>query len=145
MPRLRLAGDLETASVSRHRAARSDERGAPVSAAADKGLLLTLLELARRAGEPTTSAAIAEAAGIPEQYAYIIRQRLEENRERGFVSRRSDGGWQLTAAGITAAMTGTETPGQARGGQDEDATPPERSETPVLREVDGILPGVPLN
>ncbi len=108
-------------------------------AAADKGLLLTLLELARRAGEPTTSAAIAEATGIPEQYAHIIEQRLEENRQRGLVERRPDGRWQATLAGIRAATA------RADGIGDRASARPEEAVPRLLRDDDGILPGVPLN
>ncbi len=141
--RLRLAVGPDAASVSRDGAARFGERGPPVSAAADRGLLLTLLELARRAGEPTTSGAIADAAGIPAEYAHVIRQRLEANRDRGLVGQHPGGGWQLTAAGLAAA--GRQTSGHASDGEAEHATPAGERRTAVLPEADGILPGVPFN
>jgi len=78
---------------------------------ADRGLLLTLLELVTKRA-PRTSTAIAVAAGVPEELACHIERMLERNCERGFVDRGSDGVWHVTPAGITAATyrSGWESP-----------------------------------
>jgi hypothetical protein len=68
---------------------------------ADRGLLLTLLELVEKRA-PRTSTAIALAAGVPEEFAGHIERMLERNREHGLVDRGSDGVWSVTPAGAAA-------------------------------------------
>lgn len=80
-------------------------RGAGTADPADKGLLATMLELFHSSGAPATSAAIARAVGVPEEYADIIEQRLEHNRERGYVHRDQSGHWHATPSGIAAATS----------------------------------------
>lgn len=77
---------------------------------ADQGLLATLLELLRDGGVAATSAAVGEAVGIPVEYADIVEQRLELNRERGLVGRDPSGRWYLTPDGIALA-TASSPPG----------------------------------
>lgn len=73
---------------------------------ADRGLLAVLLELLEDTEAPATSAAIARAVGVPEEYADIVEQRLERNRERGYVRRDEDGRWHPTPTGIAVAASG---------------------------------------
>jgi ribosome modulation factor len=73
---------------------------------ADRGLLMTLLELCQDGGKPSASAAVGEAVGIPEEYLDIVEDRLEQNRQRGLVGRDRSGCWYLTANGRSVATSG---------------------------------------
>lgn len=70
---------------------------------ADRGLLATVLELERDPEAPATGQAIAEALGIPRDYADFIERRLQRNRELGLLDRDEHGNWYPTPAGLAAA------------------------------------------
>lgn len=71
---------------------------------ADRGLIITMRELVEAQGRPQTSSAIARALGIPDEYTATVEQRLERNRDHGLVERNREGRWQLTLAGMAAAV-----------------------------------------
>jgi hypothetical protein len=72
----------------------------------DRGLLMTVLELLGDGDSPPTSAAVSEAVGIPEEYVDIVEERLEQNRERGFLRCDRNGCWRLTPNGVDAVGRG---------------------------------------
>ena len=97
---------------------------------ADQGLLAILRELLLRDGDSdmeATAAAISEAAGVPAEYADIVEQRLERNRERGLVRRDSGGRWYLTAEGIALARAGSEREAMVPLPRGSEERPPPRS------------------
>jgi len=78
----------------------------PPADTADQGLLTTLLELDRDTATPPTSANVARAVGIPDEYAHVIERRLRQNEERGLVDRDPEGNWRVTLDGLAAAESG---------------------------------------